>query len=147
MDIDTDDLMFEDRTDMLLSMLDSSRVPTGFTNQKGYLVLKDQKLFPQLYDLPEMVATDENGQIMGSLVPTSWMRISLVDTAGGRRMDFKREVPGTILLDLVWNPRQATAGEILASGKGAFPGMAPLDTIQRGEPVFTLGPVYPNPFN
>jgi len=44
--VDTGLWMFEDRTDMLLSMLDPSRVPVGFTDQNGKLVLKDKKLFP-----------------------------------------------------------------------------------------------------
>ena len=59
--------VFEDRTDMMLAMLDWSRVPAGYTNANGVLVLKDKKLFPHLYDLPDMEATDENGEIMGKI--------------------------------------------------------------------------------
>jgi len=147
MDPNTGELMCEDRTDMLLAMLDQSRVPAGFTNLLGKLVLKDQKLFPHLYDRPAMTATDENAQPQGVLSPTSLMRISLKDTTGGGHMNFRMEVPGATTLNLIWDPRLAASGGSSDIGERILPGTPRLDKIEPETPAFELGLAFPNPFN
>lgn len=145
MDLETGELLFEDRVDMLLSMIDSSRVPAGFTGMDGKLVLKDQKLFPHLYDRPDLVATGVRGEYLGMFSLTSLMRISLTDTAVGANMEFRMEVPGKVTLDLVWDPPLAVSDRSPDSGEQIFPGFAKTDTTP---PVFfELGLAYPNPFN
>jgi len=137
--------VFEDRTDMLLSMLDSSKVPAGFTDQNGKLVLRDQTLFPHLYDRPDLTATDENGQMMGLFNLTSMMRISLTDTAGGGGMWFKMAVDDTEPVNLIWDPPVATAAGVGEFQEPVVSGMVKKDTT-RSE-LFNLRPAYPNPFN
>ena len=144
-DSDTGELMFEDRTDMLLAMLDLSRVPVGFTGRNGKLVLRDQKLFPHLYERPAMAATDETAQPMGVLNPTSLMRISLTDIAGGGHMSFMLEVPGATTLNLIWDPRLTASEGSSDPRERLFPGIALIDTTSPT--FFELGLVYPNPFN
>ena len=140
----TNNLLFEDSTDMLMSLLDTSRVPQGYTDSAGRLILKDRKLFPHLYDRPPMEATDENAQIMGKIVLTPTMRISLGNEAGDRGMRFKEEIIAGTVLKLVWDPALASAAP--AAVGGGHP--VTLETVsQIPPPVFELGPVYPNPFN
>jgi len=145
MELGTNRWLFEDRTDMLLAMLDMSRVPAGYTDANGRLVLKDKKLFPHLYDLPDMSATDENGQIMGKLSLTPLMRISLADENGGGSMWFKEDMIEGTVLKLVWNPRAATALQPTDQGVGTAG--ADLTGPPPGEIVFELDLVYSNPFN
>ncbi len=137
--------MFEDRTDMLLSMLDPSRVPAGYTDQDGKLVLKDQKLFPHLYDRPDMTATNEDAQSIGVFNLTPQMRISLADTSGGGHMNFMMEIPGATTLNLIWDPSLAVSDGSPDPGEPIFPGVALTDTTNPTP--FELGLVYPNPFN
>lgn len=145
MDLETGDLLFEDRVDMLLSMIDSSRVPAGFTGKNGKLVLTDQKLFPHLYDRSYLVATGVRGETLGWFSLTPMMRVSLTDTTGGGLMEFTMEVPGEVTLDLVWDPLLAVSDRGPDSGEQIFPGFAKIDTTL---PVlFELGLAYPNPFN
>lgn len=136
----TEQLLFEDRKDMLLAMLDSSRVPVGFTNAGGKLVLRDKKLFPHLYDRPDIVATDESAQIIGILALTPTMRISLTDTLAGRTLGFEEEILAGTVLELVWDPslkveQRAPNPRVPVAGK------------DRSPMEFELGPIYPNPFN
>jgi len=128
-------------------MLDPSRVPVGFTGRDGKLVIKDQKLFPHLYDRPEMTATDENAQPIGMFNPSSMMRISLADTDGGGHMNFMMEIPGSTTLNLVWDPPMTVSDNSPDSGERTTPPAARLDKSEPDEPPFELGPVYPNPFN
>jgi len=137
--------LFEDRTDMLLAMLDTSRVPAGYTDARGRLVLKDRKLFPHLYNRPDMTATDETGEAMGKLTLTPSMRISLVDESGGGAMRFLKEVSGSGTLELTWDPVKGAGPKGSEPATPWFPGVAKTDTTN---PIpFELGPVYPNPFN
>ncbi|MCK9995911.1 MAG: hypothetical protein KAH56_06500, partial [Candidatus Krumholzibacteria bacterium] len=145
--LDTGELMFEDRTDMLLSMLDPSRVPVGFTGRDGKLVLRDMKLFPHLYDRPDMTATNENAEPIGEFSPSSMMRISLADTGGGGHMNFMMEVPGATTLDLVWDPRMAVSANGPDYGERETPSVPRVNKIEPDEPPFELRLVYPNPFN
>ena len=147
MDLDTGELMFEDRTDMLLSMLDPSRVPVGFTGLDGKLVLRDMKLFPHLYDRPDLTATNENAEPMGEFSPASMMRISLADTGGGGHMNFMMEIAGATTLNLVWDPRMPVSANGPDHGERATPSVARRDKIEPDEPPFELRLVYPNPFN
>lgn len=134
--------VFEDRTDMMLAMLDWSRVPAGYTNANGVLVLKDKKLFPHLYDLPDMEATDENGEIMGKIELTPLMRISLGDTIAHQGMSFKKEVLEGSVLEFVWNPHQPQSPPEVGA---EAPQTGPVNQIPPAE--FYLGRVFPNPFN
>jgi len=147
MKLDTGELMFEDRTDMLLAMLDPSRVPVGFTGVDGKLVIRDMKLFPHLYDRPDMTATNENAEPLGEFGPHSMMRISLADTNGGGHMNFRMEVPGATTLNLVWDPRMPVFEGSWDHGVRETPETAGLDKIEPDEPPFELRLVYPNPFN
>ena len=137
--------VFEDRSDMLLSMLDSSRVPAGFTDHNGKLVLKNKTLFPHLYDRPDLTATDENGQIMGVFSVTSLMRISLSDTSGGGGMWFKMVVDDSEPVNLTWDPPLVSAAHGDETPAPIFPGVAKTDTTNPE--FFNLGLAYPNPFN
>jgi len=147
MKLDTGELMFEDRADMLLSMLDPSRVPVGFTGLDGKLVLRDMKLFPQLYDRPDMTATNENAEPIGEFSPASMMRISLADTGGGGHMNFMMEIAGATTLNLVWDPRIPVSANGPYLGEREIPSVARLNKIEPDEPPFELRLVYPNPFN
>lgn len=140
----TNNLLFEDSTDMLMSLLDTSRVPQGYTDDEGRLVLKDRKLFPHLYDRPPMEATKENGELMGKIVLTPTMRVSLGSETGGQGMRFKEEIIDGTVLELVWDPVVSTGRPALDTGDVTF-GAAVIDLTPP--PVFSLGPVYPNPFN
>jgi len=137
--------VFEDRVDMLLSMLDLSKVPAGFTDKDGKLVLRDRKLFPHLYDRPDMTATDEIGESLGQFNLTALMRISLADTSGGGNMGFKMDVPGATTLNLTWDPELAISDGNPDPAERIFPGVALIDTTPPA--LFELGPAYPNPFN
>ena len=143
--VDTGLLMFEDRTDMLLSMPDPSLVPAGYTDQYGKLVLKEKKLFPHLYDRPDMTATNENAEAIGTFNLTPQMRISLADTSGGGHMNFMMDVPGATTLEVIWDPSLAVSDGSSDPGELIFPGVALTDTTPP--PSFELGLVYPNPFN
>ncbi len=137
----TDRLLYEGRKDMLLAMLDSSRVPAGYTDVDGKLVLKNKKLFPHLYDRPDMTATDETGRTIGTLTLTPTMRVSLVDTLAGRSMGFKEDILAGTVLDLVWDPPILKA-EASAPARGVSAGQKDMPPVE-----FRLESVFPNPFN
>jgi hypothetical protein len=136
----TEQLLIEERRDMLLAMLDSSRVPAGFTNAGGKLVLRDKKLFPHLYDRPDMMATDESAQIIGILALTPTMRISLTDTLAGRTLGFEEEMLSGTVLELVWDP------SLKVEQRAPNP-RVPVAEKDLPPMEFELGPIYPNPFN
>lgn len=136
--------VFEDRTDMMLAMLDWSRVPAGYTDANGRLVLTDKKLFPHLYDLPDMTATSEDGEIMGKIQLTPLMRIGLSDTVSHQGMNFKKEVLEGSVLEFVWNPHQPRSLPDI----GPEPAPEPAAAVnQIPPPEFRLDLVFPNPFN
>lgn len=138
----TGDILFQDSTDIFMAMLDSSRVPAGYTDEDGTLVLKDKKLFPHLYDRPPMSAWDENAEIVGTLDLTPTMRINLVQEGFGG-MWFRREVTAGSFLELVWAPPPPLA----ARGTETT---GPIGSVRIEDPPdigYRLGPVYPNPFN
>jgi hypothetical protein len=140
-EVGSNTLWFEDTTDMYMALLDSSRVPTGYTDADGRLILRDKKVFPHLYDLPPMTAHDENGEIQGKMELTPVMRISLSDENGGGSMRFTENMVSGTVLELVWDPApskkvQETVETIL---------LEPADTPPVV--VFKLYPVFPNPFN
>lgn len=138
----TGDILFQDSTDMFLAMLDSSRVPAGYTDDDGKLVLKDKKLFPHLYDRPPMIASDENGENMGILDLTPTMRISLVEEGFGS-MWFRREITAGAVVELVWSPPPPLA----APGMESTERDETVDIMVPPDLEFRLGPVFPNPFN
>ena len=146
-DLETDEKIFDDSTDMLMCILDPVRKNVGVTDDEGKIVLVDRTLFPQLYERDPMTANDEGGEPMGVLQPTDTMIITLADTTNGGGMTFKREVPGPVDIELVWKP---VVNPVWAPGdRGGYlvqerddPPMPPGPT-----PVFRLGPVSPNPFN
>ena len=136
--LDGEEVVYEETTDMLMVHLDPLRAPVGQTDDSGRVVLTDKRLFPHLFGLPPMTAQNETGAVMGTLVPTSAMIFTLADTANGGLMTFREEVQGPTILEFVWNgkPRDRLVREDAGPGGDVGP-------VEE----FSLGPVYPNPFN
>jgi hypothetical protein len=136
-DPSTNDLRYEERVHMLMAIISPSRYSVGTTDADGEVVLTDKRLFPHLYDAPSMPATDENGEIMGTIEFTGSMRFGLADLTGGGSMRFIRDVDAQDVLEFVWTANKA---DIVPA---AHPDKDPI-----GPPVENdLGLVYPNPFN
>ncbi len=129
-------LRYDDRVHMLMAIIDPSRYSVGTTDAEGEVVLTDKRLFPHLYDAPSMPATDENGEIMGTIQFTGSMRFGLADLTGGGHMRFIRDVEAQDVLEFVW-----------AVNKADFVRAADPDKVPIVPPVDDLGMVYPNPFN
>lgn len=134
-------VMFEDTIDALLCRLDPENGPVGVTDDEGRVVMTDPTLFPHLFDREPMVATDENGEPRGMLQPTEDMIFTFADTVNGGGRMFNAKVAKNSTLDFVWKelPVLAQSGET-----------QPMENPPAPPPpveVFSLGPVYPNPFN
>lgn len=134
------DLLYEHRVHMLMAIIDASRYSVGTSDADGKIVLTDKRLFPQLYDVPDIQATDENADPIGMIQFTPSMRFQLFDLINGGSMRFIEEVDGAGTLEFTW-----TVEEALAGSQG--PAAGPATKVPIPEQTNRLGNVYPCPFN
>lgn len=139
-DVATDSLLFQDRAGMYLADFDPIHGHAGVTDARGRIRLTDRRIFPSLMGVENMPATSEEGLVIGDIVFDGSMRFTFADTAGGyTSMRFRCMVTGTGTLRFVFDSRAADDG----------PKVVPAEP-KKDQPdpeVFSLGPVYPNPFN
>ena len=134
----TDEVILDDRAEMLMAIMDAMRMSVGTTNAEGRIVLRDKRLFPFLYDPADIPAVTENAELMGMIRLTALMRFLLVDLTNGGGMRFDREITGPTSLDLVWDVSQAIPH--FPAGKTDFPAKVSREITRLGQP-------YPCPFN
>ena len=99
----TDEVIHEERRDMLMAIMDPARMSVGTTNADGRIILSNQRLFPYLYDPADIPAVDENGHQMGNIRFTPLMRFMLTDLTNAASMRFDRDVDGSTAFNFVWN--------------------------------------------
>ena len=138
---DDQGLISQEKTrDMLMATFSAS---VGTTDENGQLVLNDRRLFPHLYERPAMAATNENGEIMGSLILTEDMIFRLMDDPQTATVTSRVQIPsGGGIVDMVWDPQVATASPAPGTGFGPTRGDVDVPPIE-----FELAHPYPNPFN
>lgn len=95
---------FEASRPMVLGAFYADQVLIGTTDQNGRLPLTDRRLFPYLYDLEPFPATDENGDPLGDIAFSPTMRFYLTDPVSSRGMRFDRDVTGSAVFPLTWDP-------------------------------------------
>lgn len=136
--VDGDSLLFEAWAGMYMALLDFDLENMGVTDVVGRILLTDKRLFPSLLGVEDMQATDENGVIIGQMTFDGSMRFTFADTARGVSIRYHRVIDGPGTVHFVWDPRTANTSETVAAtlvGEDPPPG------------YFSLGPVFPNPFN
>ncbi len=136
----TDDVLYDGRVNMLMAILDAARYSAGTTGANGRIVLDDKRLFPFLFDAPDMQAGDENGEQIGIIQFTTSMRFQLFDLTNGGSMRFFHDVDGSGSVEIEWDVQKSLSG--------------PSDPVQEKDnkddplpPPTQLGQPYPNPFN
>ncbi len=137
-----DVVVLDDRKYMMMAILDFDREIVGTTDALGRIVLDDRRLFPHLFDPPDIPATDEDGDPIGTLQLTPTTRFYLTHPGGGGHMRFDRTVDGSATMVLVWDPTAAAAvaGEPRAAS-------APALRLQPTQYENMLVQPYPCPFN
>ena len=134
----TDEVILDDRADMLMAIMDPARMSVGTSDAEGRIILRDKRLFPYLYDPADIPAVNENGDIMGTIRFTALMRFMLTDLTNGGSRRFDREITGPATLDFVWDISKADysfQADPVETG-------APIDPI-----ITNLGQPFPCPFN
>ena len=111
-DADADTVIFDSTRLALLAIWDSEYLPAGTTDSDGKIVFTDQRLFPFLYNIDDLTATDENGEIIGPMEISADMRFYLTDPATGFSMRYNRDISGSASLNFTWNPGAATARKL-----------------------------------
>jgi hypothetical protein len=101
-DLDTETVLLDDSRRMLLAVFDQMKL--GPTDPKGRIVLEDKKLFPFLYDVPDMPAVDANGAVVGAIKLGPTVRFYFTDPSTGTIRRYDRDVAGSATLSFVWNP-------------------------------------------
>jgi hypothetical protein len=134
-------IIHEQTRPMLMAMIDPGRYSVGTTDQDGRIVLTDRKLFPFLYDQPDIAAVDENGEMIGEIRFTPAMRFGLADLTGGGSMRFIEDVTGSGTLNFTW----VTPGKSEARSEvDPFPGRNDVDPVPGAN---QLNQPFPVPFN
>ena len=96
-------LSFADSSGVLLGQPDSDMF-MATTDSRGSIILDDIRLFPQLLNLPDMIATDENGDALGSFNVNDTMhalfRGSCRNDHGSRNIDYwRKHNPGQLCVE------------------------------------------------
>lgn len=133
-------IAFEETRDMQLA---SMSVPVGVTDKNGKIQLRDRRLFPHLYDLPAMSATNESGEIQGDLVLDENMILRLADDSYTATVTRRRQVDGNgAVVELVWDPQTALPLEPREAGRPS-----PTHEVDVPPIPYALANPSPNPFN
>lgn len=101
-DLGSETVRLNDSRRVLLAVFD--RMTVGTTDQRGRIVLEEKRLFPFLYDVPDMPAVDENGATVGTISLGSTVRFYFTDPASGFTRRYDRDVAGPATLSFVWSP-------------------------------------------
>jgi len=104
-DLESGTVRLDDTRRMLLAVFD--QMTLGPTDSRGRIVLDDKRLFPFLYDVPDMPAVDEKGQVVGTVSLGPTVRFYFTDPATGVIRRYDRDVTGQTTLSFVWNPPPA----------------------------------------
>lgn len=104
-DPDSQAVRLDDSQPMLLAVFDQMKL--GPTDAKGRIVLRDKRLLPFLYDIPDMPATDATGAIVGTISLSPTVRFYFTDPGTGYIRRYDRNVEGPATLSFVWNPPPA----------------------------------------
>jgi hypothetical protein len=97
-------LRHEELEPMLYVPLYPEQHSIGATDSRGRLVLEDSRLFPQLYDVPDIAARDETGAVVAMIELGPAMRFYALDPVTGQIQRFDRDVDGSCELEMVWEP-------------------------------------------
>jgi len=140
-------LVYADSLGVLLSQPDAD-MHIATSDNNGIILLEDKRLFPQLYSLPAMMATDENADFLGTFNVTRTMRAFFRDPNSMTTISAEFDIgPDTKHLTQVWGPSKATVGQKRQRAEKTdhirpeAVDVIPLD-FEQGLIV-----AYPNPFN
>lgn len=103
-DLESETVRLEDSRLMLLVVFTADQVKIGTTDLRGRIVLEDKRLFPFLYDIPDIPAMDEAGQMIGTIKLGPTVRFYFTDPGTGFTRRYDRDVAGPTTLSFVWNP-------------------------------------------
>jgi hypothetical protein len=98
----------DDSRRMLLAVFTADQKKVGTTDSMGRIVLEDKRLFPFLYDIPDLPAMDENGAMIGSIALGPTVRFYLTDPETGITRRYDRDVFGSSTLSFIWSPPPET---------------------------------------
>ncbi len=137
----TNDTLYDGRVSMYMGLIDTARLDLGPTDVNGRIVLTDKRLFPHLYDVPVIKATNELAEEIGTINLTNSMRFGFHDPINGGSMRFYEDVTGPGTLQFVWTGKM-DSDESVATVTPLFDDKIPIPII-----VFDLGLPFPCPFN
>jgi len=137
----TAEILHEARVSMYMAIIDPARVCVGTTDADGLIELTDKRLFPHLYDTPDIPATDETGTQIGLIQFSDSMRFGFADLVGGGLMRFYEDVTGSGTLQFVWTGNKTPSARMAMS--------EPFGEVERAstDVEFELGRPFPCPFN
>lgn len=106
--LDGETVRLDDIRRMLLAVFTADQKKVGTTDLSGRIVLQDKRLFPFLYDVPDIPAMDETGEMIGTIRLGSTIRFYFTDPATGFTRRYDRDVARPATLSFVWNPPPGT---------------------------------------
>jgi len=140
------DLVFENEKLMYFYEFSNELFAIGRTDLEGAIFTDDTKLFPNFYDLPEIVRTDEEGNNLGTFAITDSVIIILTDPDTDASQNFVIVIDeGAQALDLIWETeenileQENTGFQTIISDRDADDEIIPRQ--------YWMTQNYPNPFN
>lgn len=101
----SDDTVIHDESHhMLIAAWGIDYATVDVTNADGQIVLTDKRLFPFLYGIDGFNATDEGGEIIGTIMLTASMRFYLADPGEGILIRYNHDITGAANLNFTWDP-------------------------------------------
>lgn len=140
-------LAYSDSLGILLSQPDADMF-VATTNANGIIVLEDKTLFPQLFNLPDMMATDENGDELGLFTVTDTMHFYFRDAATMVTMHKMYNINENInRVTYVWDPLKESGSPLFQRVKTQNYSLVGVDQPVDKDFVNHLDNAFPNPFN
>jgi len=103
-DASADTVILDESRLMLFAAWGMDRATIGVSNPDGQIVITDKRLFPFLYSIDGFNATDESGEIIGTIMLTASMRFYLEDPGSDTLIRYNRDITGPASLNFSWEP-------------------------------------------
>jgi hypothetical protein len=144
----TGSLMFADSIYAVLYRPDADISVFGFTGSDGVFETGDSLLFPNTFELPSLVNTDQGGNPQGTFSIFDTVTIVLTDTATGKQQEFQRTVTsGKNEFELTWDPAAAMLPKVMNGWADHQRSPAVVRKTASMASEWKLWQNYPNPFD
>ena len=146
-DTTTHALLHQDSVFAVLWSSDPDINVLGYTNDNGIFETNDNTRFPNTLGLPEMVQTDESGNLNGTFTISDTITIVVTDTVTHIQQEYCNVIgENRNNISLLWSPPPSKLASTIISHSRKLSTIN-IDRIKPIPSEFRLYQNYPNPFN